>query len=122
VYFVQAGRVKTVRRTSAGKELITGVYGPGELFGYLPLLRNTPHADSAVVLDDVTLVYIPKQDFEQLVHGNVAVGRQFVRLLAGQVGQREQLLGMAYGSIRRRVADTLLRLQEQAGPDSEATI
>lgn len=65
---------------------------------------------------------IPKQEFEQLVHGNVAVGRQFVRLLAGQVGEREQLLGMAYGSIRRRVADALLRLQAQAGPDSKATI
>ena len=123
LYFVQTGRVKTVRRTPSGKELITGVYGPGEFFGYLPLLEQGPHADTALVLDDATLLYIPKADFAALLHRNAAVGQQFVRLLAGRVSEREQqLLGMAYGSIRRRVADTLLRLHEQAGAAPEAVI
>ena len=31
--------------------------------------------------------------------------------------QETQLLAMAYSSIRRRVANTLLRLHEQAGPE-----
>ncbi|WP_317044057.1 response regulator [Hymenobacter amundsenii] len=48
VYFVQSGRVKTVKTTEAGKELITGFYGPGEFFGYLALLGQTLHTDSAV--------------------------------------------------------------------------
>ena len=123
LYFVQTGRVKTVRRNPGGKELITGVYGPGEFFGYLPLLEQGPHADTALVLDDATLLYIPKTDFRALLHRNAAVGQQFVRLLAGRVSAREeQLLSMAYGSIRRRVADTLLRLHEQAGAAPEAVI
>ncbi|MBF9141623.1 response regulator [Hymenobacter properus] len=115
LYFVQSGRVKTVRRSPSGKELITGVYGPGEFFGYLPLLEQRPHADSAVVLDDAVLLYIPQEDFTQLLHRHPAVGQQFVRLLAGRVNEREQqLLGMAYDSLRRRVATTLLRLHEHA--------
>jgi CRP-like cAMP-binding protein/CheY-like chemotaxis protein len=123
LYFVQAGRIKTVRRTASGKELITGVYGPGEFFGYLPLLQNTPHTDSAVVLDDATLYYIPKSDFQQLVSKNVAVSQQFVRLLAGQVEAREhQLLDMAYDSIRRRVASALLRLHEEAASHHDTAI
>ncbi|GAA3944527.1 response regulator [Hymenobacter algoricola] len=117
VYFVQAGRVKTVKTTAGGKELITGFYGPGEFFGYLPLLQHTAHSDSAVAVDDAELIYIPKDDFTQLLLRNPAVGQQFIRLLAGRVSEREtQLLAMAYSSIRRRVADTLLRLHEQAGP------
>ncbi|GAB3572220.1 response regulator [Hymenobacter daeguensis] len=123
LYFVQAGRVKTVRRNPGGKELITGVYGPGEFLGYLPLLEQKPHADTAVVVDEATVRYIPKEDFTQLLHRHPAVGQQFVRLLAGRVNEREQqLLGMAYGSLRRRVADTLLRLHEQAGGSPEAFI
>lgn len=51
------------------------------------------------------------------------MGQQFIRLLAGRVVAREQqLLGMAYSSIRRRVADTLLRLHEQAGSDPDPSI
>ncbi|MBH8568626.1 response regulator [Microvirga sp. STS02] len=121
LYFVESGRVKTVRRTAGGKELITGVYGPGEFFGYLPLLQHRPHSDSAVVLDDAQVLYIPQKDFELLLHSHPEVGKQFIRLLAGQVEEREQqLLGMAYDSLRRRVAHTLLRLHEQAGDGTAA--
>ncbi|MCC3159155.1 response regulator [Hymenobacter sp. 15J16-1T3B] len=121
LYFVQSGRVKTIKTTAAGKELITGIYGPGEFFGYMPLLEHTKHSDSAVAVDDSELVYIPKDDFTQLVLRNPEVSQQFIRLLAGRVSEREQqLVGMAYNSIRRRVADTLLRLHEQHAADASA--
>jgi CRP-like cAMP-binding protein len=115
VYFVQAGRIKTLKTTAGGKELITGLYGPGEFFGYLTLLEGTPHRDSAVAVDDSELIYIPQDDFSQLLLRNREVSQQFIRLLAGRVSEREQqLLEMAYSSIRRRVADVLVRLHEEA--------
>ncbi|MBD2756518.1 response regulator [Spirosoma validum] len=111
LYFLKAGKVKTIRTTSDGKELITGLYNPGDFFGYFALLQQSDQADSAVVLDDAELIYIPQDDFMQLLLANPVVSSQFIRLLAGQVGDREtQLLGMAYDTLRRRVADTLLRL------------
>ena len=113
LYFLKSGRVKTTRTNNDGKELVTGLYGQGEFFGDLALLEETNYTDSAVTLDDSALVYIPKNDFLQLLLIQPEVGRQFVRLLAGRVSEREdQLLGMAYSSLRRRVADALLRLQE----------
>ena len=91
-----------------------GLFGPGEFFGYLPLLQHTSHGDSAIAVDESELLYIPKDDFTALLLRNPDVGQQFVRLLAGQVsGQAELLLAMAYNSIRRRVADTLVQLHEQ---------
>jgi CRP-like cAMP-binding protein/FixJ family two-component response regulator len=123
LYFVQSGRVKTVKATDGGKELIVGLHGPGEFFGHLPLLQNTLHGDSAVAVDESELLYIPKEDFTALLLRNPEVGRQFVKLLAGQVsGQAELLLAMAYNSIRRRVADTLVQLHEQAGGTPQAAI
>ncbi|MBD2756935.1 response regulator [Spirosoma validum] len=113
LYFLKSGRIKTTRTNNDGKELVTGLYGPGEFFGDLALLEETNYTDSALTLDDSELVYIPKEDFRQLLTSQPEVGRQFVRLLAGRVSDKEnQLLGMAYSSLRRRVADALLRLQE----------
>ena len=121
LYFVKSGRVKTVKTTAAGKELITGLYGPGEFVGYMALLEQTRHNDSAVAVDDSELVYIPKDDFTLLLR-NAEVSQQFIRLLAGRVSEREQqLVSMAYNSIRRRVADTLLRLHEQHAQEPQAT-
>ncbi len=112
LYFLKSGRVKTTRTNTDGKELVTGLYGPGDFVGDLALLEETNYTDSALTLDDSELVYIPKDDFRQLLTSQPEVGRQFVRLLAGRVSEKEdQLLGMAYSSLRRRVADALLRLQ-----------
>ena len=91
-YLVRSGRVKTVRRTAAGKELITDFYGPGEFFGYLPLLDGTPHSDAAVTVEDTELVYLPQADFTALLLRNAAVSQQFIRLLAGRVRACEQQL------------------------------
>ena len=114
LYFLQSGNVKTVRTNADGKELITGLYNPGDFFGYFALLENSDYTDSAVTLTNAELIFIPKDDFRQLLLANPVVSGQFIKLLAGQVGEREtQLLGMAYNSLRRRVADTLLRLHEQ---------
>ena len=113
LYFLKSGRIKTTRTNTDGKELVTGLYGAGDFFGDLALLEETNYTDSAQTLDDSELVYIPKDDFQQLLMAEPEVGRQFVRLLAGRVSEKEdQLLGMAYSSLRRRVANALLRLQE----------
>lgn len=114
LYFLKSGTVKTVRTNADGKELITALYHPGDFFGYLALLENTDYTNSAVTLTDSELVHIPKDDFLQLLLANPLVSSQFIKLLAGRVSEREtQLLGMAYNSLRRRVADTLIHLYEQ---------
>lgn len=114
LYFVQSGRVKTSKATAAGKELITGLYQAGEFFGYKSLLEGTAQHDTAVAVEDAVLLYIPADEFTQLVLRNPEVSHQFVRLLAGRVREQEELLlDMAYNSLRKRVADALLRLHEQ---------
>ncbi len=118
LYFLKAGKIKTVRSNADGKELITGLYNAGDFFGYYALLEGVDYTDSAVTLDDSELVYIPESDFRQLLLANPEVSNQFIKLLAGRIAEREtQLLSMAYSSLRRRVADTLLRLHDQQ-PDA----
>lgn len=113
LYFLKRGRIKTIRTNTDGKEFVTGLYRAGDFFGELALLEEKKYTDSAVTLDDSELVYIPKDDFLQLLTAQPEISQQFVRLLAGRISEKEnQLLGMAYSSLRRRVADTLLRLQE----------
>ena len=114
LYFLKSGKVKTVRNHADGKELVTGIYQEGDFFGYFALLEGGEYTDSAMTLEDSELVYVPDVDFRQLLLANPTVSGQFIKLLAGRVAEREtQLLGMAYSSLRRRVADTLLRLHDQ---------
>lgn len=120
LYFIQSGRIKAIKTTSFGKELITSFYQAGEFFGYKALLEQACYHESAVAIEDCVLLHIPAADFLQLVR-LPEVSQQFVRLLAGRKSAREQqLLDMAYQSLRRRVANALLVLHNQ-GRAGEAT-
>jgi CRP-like cAMP-binding protein len=60
------------------------------------------------------LYQIPKEDFAQLIFNNREVSAAFIRLVSGQVVDKEQkLLDLAYNTVRKRVADALYLLNEK---------
>ena len=57
---------------------------------------------------------IPKEDFYALLNNNHGVMKQFVKLLSNEIQEKEeQLLKMAYSSVKKRVAEALIKLQKQ---------
>jgi len=114
LYQVQSGSVKIFKTSDDGRELITQVLGAGAFFGYTALLQGVPHGESAAALDTTEIRLISKADFQSLVSGNRDVNAYFVKMLAGHVAEREQqLIDLAYNSVRRRVATMLLHFFDQ---------
>jgi CRP-like cAMP-binding protein len=111
VYFISKGEVKTYVTNHDGKELITGIHHNGDFLGYVELLQDIPYIESAVVLEDVDLALINKQDFMTLIYSNSDVAFRFIKLLSNnQIENEERLLNLAYQSVRQRVAGALLRI------------
>lgn len=122
LYFVKRGKIKTCKTNDAGKELTVGLFNEGDFFGYNALLEETVYKESAEAIDDSDVAIIPKEDFEDLLLNNQEVTHKFIKLLAKNVTEKEnQLLGLAYNSLRKRVADALLTLQEKYKKESEDT-
>lgn len=114
MFYVVKGKVKTFKSNDDGKELTVGLYSEGEFFGYVALLENSVYKESAEAMEDAEVALIPREDFEALINNNTEVTRKFIRLLAHNVAEREeQLLGLAYNSLRKRVADALINLQKK---------
>lgn len=114
LYYVLKGKVKVYRSNENGKELVTDIFSPGDFLGYVALLEGTVYKDMAAALEETELAVIPKEDFEELVNNNKEVAQRFIRLLAKGVSAKEnQLLGFAYNSLRKKVAETLIMLQKK---------
>ncbi|MEZ4931837.1 MAG: hypothetical protein R2788_06940 [Saprospiraceae bacterium] len=79
-------------------------------------IQDQPYEITAAAMEDVELsIYFPK-DFLQLLHADRNVSSRFVKMLAENIiDKEEQLLQLAYDSIRKRVAEALLTLQEREG-------
>jgi CRP-like cAMP-binding protein/CheY-like chemotaxis protein len=113
LYLINSGVVKTFRSNEDGKDYITGIYKQGDYIGYMPLIENETYKDSAEVLEDAELTLITKEDFLKLLHSNRQVATTFIRLITHNLStQEEKLVKLAYDSVRRRVAEALLKMVE----------
>ncbi len=120
LYYITKGKVKTCKSNDAGKELTVGLFNEGDFFGYNALLEETVYKETAEAIEDAEVAIIPKEEFENLLNSNREVMHKFIKLLAKNVTEKEnQLLGLAYNSLRKRVADALLTLQEKYQNDNQ---
>lgn len=115
LFFLNKGKVKTYKTHDDGKEYITGVVNGGEFFGYFPLFESSNYSDSALALEESEVLKIPKENFLELIRKNRDVAVKFVKMLSNAIAEREtQLLKLAYDTVRKRVAQTLLRLAKSS--------
>jgi CRP-like cAMP-binding protein/ActR/RegA family two-component response regulator len=116
LYLLLSGKVKTIKLAEDGRELMTGIYSADDYLGINAMLSNEEYADTATALEDSVLCLIPKEQLEQLLNLYPEVAREFIKLLANDIREKEeQLLQMAYHSVRKKMAEALLRLQRRDG-------
>lgn len=114
LYYVKKGKVKVYKRNEDGKELVTQLLGPGDFFGYISLIEGTTYKDTAEALHETELIIIPKEDFDEQFKRSKEMMRYFVHLMTKQLVSREELLlGIAYNSLRRKVAEALLYVKNK---------
>lgn len=114
LYYVEKGEIKIFKSSEDGRELIVKIAGPGEFLGYLAILKEDNYPESATTIENSVLKLIPKDDFLHLVYGNRDVNARFLKMLANHVSEREQqLIELAYNSVRKRVANAILMLKRE---------
>jgi CRP-like cAMP-binding protein len=114
LYFIISGEVKTYKANYDGKELITGIHSAGDFLGYVPLLEEKQHNESAEVLEESEISIIPKQDFLTVIYSSKDIARKFIKMLSNNLMEAEnRLLDLAYQSVRQRVAGALLKIYSQ---------
>ncbi|MDB5148057.1 MAG: response regulator [Mucilaginibacter sp.] len=116
LYLILKGRIKTVKLANDGRELMTAIHSAEEYLGVNAMLSNEAYTDTATAMEDSLLCLIPKDQLDNLLNLYPDVAREFIKLLSDHIRDREeQLLQLAYNSVRKRMADTLMRLYKQQG-------
>jgi DNA-binding response OmpR family regulator len=114
LYYIKKGKVKTYKTNEEGKELIVGIYGEGDFLGYVALLEGTVYKERAEAMENTELAVIPKDEFDCLMSTRREVVTKFMTMLAKNITEKEQLLlGLAYNSLRKKVADALIAVNKK---------
>lgn len=123
VYLVLKGIVKTHKLDEKGKELITGIYKPDDFFGFSCFTKGTLHVEYATAMEETELVSISAQNLRRLLEESHNLAMELMQFLSENLSEaKEQLLEMAYGSVRRKTARTILKFAERLQKDSKGNL
>jgi CRP-like cAMP-binding protein/AmiR/NasT family two-component response regulator len=114
LFYIEKGKIKTYKTNEDGKELIINLHNKGDFFGYVNLMCESSYMESAAALEDCEITLIPKSEFFKLIHQNRQVSQKFIKILSDNIKENEdQLLKLAYNSVRKRVSECLIKFFEQ---------
>lgn len=122
-YLVLKGVVKTHKLDEMGKELITGIYKPDDFFGFTSFTKHIPHQEYATAMEESCLVSISTQQLKNILDKNHPLAMELMQVLSENLSDaKEQLLEMAYGSVRRKTASTILKFAEKLQKDADGNL
>lgn len=114
LYLIVSGKIKTIKLSEDGRELMTGMYGSGDYIGISAILTASPYTDTATAVEDSQLCLIPMDELDSMLSLYPEVARNFIHLLSYDNQEKEeQLLQLAYHSVRKKMAGTLVKLHHQ---------
>ncbi len=123
IYLIKDGVVKSHKIDEFGKELITTIFKTDEFFGYTSFTDNVPYLESATTMEKTEIFAISKDELKKILKKNHKLTLEFIQLLADNLVEfKEQLLQMAYGSVKKKTASTILQFTEKIPTKSVGTI
>jgi CRP-like cAMP-binding protein len=116
------GRIKIVRHAEAG-DVILEIFGEGEPVGAIAVYNYMPYPASAVCLEPVSLLLLPRRDYFELLDRNPdfarAIIRELTKLVVGLTRKVEEMRGQ---KVETRIAQLFLTLAARMGKETKAGI
>jgi len=123
IYLMLKGVVKNHKMDESGKELITTLHKADDFLGFTSFVDTIPYQESATAMEEVALVGISKNDLKNILEKSNKVSLELMNLLTDNLVEvKEQLLQMAYSSVRRKTARTILQFAQALNKKSDESI
>jgi len=113
-FLLDKGVVKSHRMDEFGKELITSLYKEGDFFGSTSFGKHTSYEEYATAMEETRVYAVTKEELKEVLLKNNKITLDLIDVLGDNIsGIKEQLLEMAYGSVRKKTARTILLFSQK---------
>ena len=113
LYIVLSGRLKVMMSDADGKEVILSILGPGEFFGEMGLIDDSPRSASVIGIEPCELLSISKRDFNKCLADSFEMAMAVMRGLVARLREADRKIGsLALLDVYGRVARLLLDMAD----------
>lgn len=123
VFCVKNGVCKMTKLSDNGKDQIVKLAKPGELLGQRSMLSNEPANLSAIAVEDMEVCFIPKSEILGFFNENNKFSMNVMQDICGDLKNADDhMVNMAQKTVKQRLADTLIYLEETFGVNEDKTL
>ena len=123
IYCIKDGICKLSKLSDNGKDQIVKLVKPGELLGQRSMISDEPANLSAVALEDMEVCFIPRSEVMQFFTQNNQFSMNVMRTICDDLkGADDHMVNMAQKTVRQRLAETLIYLEDTFGKNDDGTL
>lgn len=123
IFCVKDGVCKMTKLSANGKDQIVKLVKPGELLGQRSMISDEPANLSAVALEDMEVCFVPKSEILQFFNQNNQFSMNVMKTICGDLKEADDhMVSMAQKSVKERLAETLLYLEDNFGLNEDGTL
>lgn len=123
IYCIKDGICKLTKLSPNGKDQIVKLVKKGELLGQRAMISEEPVNLSAVALEEMQVCFIPKSDIMGYFDKNNQFSMNVMRTICSDLKDADDhMVSMAQKTVKERLAETLLYLEETFGKSSDGSL
>jgi len=123
IFCIKDGVCKLTKLSANGKDQIVKLVKPGELLGQRSLISEEPTNLSAVALEDMEVCFIPKKEIMEFFNENNQFSMNVMKTICGDLKDADDhMVSLAQKSVKERLAETLLHLEDTFGKNEDGTL
>jgi CRP/FNR family transcriptional regulator, nitrogen oxide reductase regulator len=113
---VVSGRVKILRESRDGKEVVLELLGAGEPFGGVAVIERRPYPASAQATEPSVILKIPQESIVPVAERNPSLVREMALMIGRRLrAAHDTVKSLAVDPVEARLAAAVLRLAEREG-------
>lgn len=123
LYIIKKGKVKIVRSSKVGEDVILSIFSEGEFFGEMSLLDQKPRSADAVALEESEVYILNRADFLSFLQKNENAINCILSNLSKRLRKTDDLLeDTSFLTVSGRLAKKLIDLGNEFGVKEKDTV
>ncbi|QYS89213.1 Crp/Fnr family transcriptional regulator [Flavobacterium columnare] len=123
IFCIKDGVCKMTKLSTNGKDQIVKLVKSGELLGQRSMISEEPANLSAVALEDMEVCFVPKSEILKFFNQNNQFSMNIMKTICSDLKEADDhMVSMAQKSVKERLAETLIYLEETFGNNEDGSL